>query len=744
MNSDSRKNLSMRSDLLESKSSNTNLINHPSNIYPEELLEPAGGLNLREFITVLNRRKKLVITTAIATMLLALLLTLLMQPVYRAYSTIKVERYAANANVEILNAEASRSDRDFFETQIQLIQTKALAQRVIDQLGLDKKTTQTSFFSKIKSMFGSGSTSAQDDRQSMEEIFLENLTVKPISNSQLLNIAYDSSDPKLAANISNAIAKTFVRQNLERRFDTASSYKTYVTDNIEVTRKSLEEAEQRLNVYAKENNIVQGSDGESTNTHTLKKQAEELVLAEKEKIEAEAAYEIYKNDPSTDPASIINSPYILSLKKAAARLDTKYRSIRNKRSRSARNLKKEIESLRNQIATEAESIKLSLKSKFLESEQKEKMLRLQLNKLKANALNQQSKNTKYNRLLREVEINQLAYNKQLEQLMAVNVASNVGTNNISIIDKANPPTRKFKPSLKTNLLFGLLLGLLLGMGIAFLREFIDDTIKDTQLLEKISGLPVLTQLPEIKTKSSKEVALQAAIKPRSALSESIRSLRTSLRFSTRNGAPQSIFITSSAPGEGKTSIAVNLAIAYAQSGSRVLLIDADLRNPSVHKLLEVDNLKGLTNYLADPQAVNSEISHSCMIKNLQVIPSGPIPPDPVELLSGNKMIELLNTASKSYDYIIIDGPPVLGLADALVISNLSDATIVAVEAGKTRKTKMLDALKRLERANANLIGSVITRISREVNPEYDQQYYSYATPQKVAQIHSIKSMHQES
>jgi len=736
MNSDSRKNLPMRSDSLESNQSNTNLINHPSNIYPEELLEPAGGLNLREFITVLNRRKKLVTTTALATMLLALLLTFLMQPVYRAYSTIKVERYVANANVEILNAEASRSDRDFFETQIQLIQTKALAQRVIDKLGLDKKVTQTGVFSKIKSIFSPNSSSAQDNKKSMEDIFLENLTVKPISNSQLLSIIYDSSDPKLAADISNTIAKTFVRQNLERRFDTASSYKTYVTDNIEVTRKSLEEAEQRLNSYAKENNIVQGADGESTSTHTLKKQAEELVLAEKERIEAEAAYEIYKNDPSADPASIINNPYILSLKKAAVRLQSKYQSIRNKRSRSARNLKKEIESLQNQIATEAESIKLSLKSQFLEAAQKEKMLRLQLNKLKEKALNQQSKNTKYNRLLREVEINQLAYNKQLEQLMAVNVASNVGTNNISIIDKASPPTKKYKPSLKTNLLFGLLLGLLLGMGIAFLREFIDDTIKDTQLLEKVTGLPVLTQLPELKTKSSKEVALQAAIKPRSALSESIRSLRTSLRFSTRNGAPQSIFITSSGPGEGKTSIAVNLAIAYAQAGSKVLLIDADLRNPSVHKLLETNNIEGLTNYLADPQAINTEISHSCMIKNLKVIPSGPIPPDPVELLSGSKMTELLNTASNSYDHIIIDGPPVLGLADALVVSNLSDATIIAVEAGKTRKIKLLDALKRLERANANLIGSVITRISREVNPEYDQQYYSYAVTKNVTQIHS--------
>lgn len=737
MNSDSRKNLPMRSASSESNNSNNNLINYPSNVYPEELLETAGGLDLREFITVLNRRKKLVILIALTAMVLAFILTLLMQPVYRADSTIKIERYAANANVEILNAAASRSDRDFFETQIQLIQTKDLARRVIDQLGLDKKASTVGLLSKIKGIFSSKPSSAQDDRMSMEDIFLENLTVKPIGNSQLLKISYDSSKPTLAANISNSIAKTFVRQNLERRFDTASSYKTYVSDNIDVTRMSLEGAEKRLNAYAKENGIVQSADGETTGSYTLKKQAEELVLARKERIEAEATYEIYKNDPSSDPSSIINNPYILSLKKASARLQTKYQSYRNKRSRAARNLKKEIGSLKTQIATEVESIKLSFKNTFLETQQKEKMLSLQMDKLKNTALNQQSKNTKYSRLLREVEINQLAYNKQLEQLMAVNVASNVGTNNISIIDRASPPTKKYKPSFKTNVLFGLLLGLLLGMGVAFLREFIDDSIKNSDLLEKISGLPVLSQFPEQKANSTKEIALQAAIKPRSALSEAIRSLRTSLRFSTRNGAPKSVFITSSAAGEGKTSIAVNLSIAYAQSGSKVLLIDADLRNPSIHKLLEVNNLEGLTNYLANPQATNSDISHSCMIKNLKVISSGPIPPDPVELLSGNKMTALLDVASNNYDYIIIDGPPVLGLADALVISNLSDATIVAVEAGKTRKTKLLDALKRLERANANLIGSVITRISRDVNPEYDQQYYSYEKPQKSSRIHSV-------
>ncbi len=700
-------------------------------------MEPSTSLDLKEFIKVLARRKKSILNITMGTLLLALIATLLMNPVYRADTTIKVERYTANANIEILDNQTSRSDRDFFETQIHLIQTKGLAQRVIKELEIESKNTSQGIISKIKSLFNSKPETANPS--DMVAAFLDNLMVTPISNSQLLKISYDASNAESAANISNAIAKTFVRQNLERRFDTASSYKTYVSENIEITKKSLENAELRLNKHARENGLIQDVDGQTTSSYTLKKQVEGLVLAEKERIGAEAAFNISKQNKNNQASSVFSDPYIISLKKAAARLETKFQALGNKRTRSARNLRKQIDDIRKDISAESDTLKSSLETRYLEAVQKEEMLRSQLGKLKANALNTQATSTKYNRLLREVEINQLAYNKQLEQLMAINVASTVGTNNISIIDQATPPTKKHKPSLKTNLVLGLLLGLLLGMGVAFLREFTDDSIKSSDSLEQISGLPVLSQLPDMQNLSAKQLALQTAIEPRSALSESIRSLRTSLRFSTRNGSPQSTFITSSGATEGKSTIAINLATAYAQSGAKVLLIDADLRNPSIHKALELDNLQGLTNYLANANTSNEDISHPCMINQLRVITSGPIPPDPVELLSGNKMVELLEKAAQNYDHIIIDGPPVLGLADSLVLANLADATLISVEAGKTRKTHLLDSLKRLERANANILGTVMTRLSDAVNSDYNAQYYSYTSQQsnKVAKVRSL-------
>ena len=723
----------------QSNSSNTNLVKHPSSIYPEELLEESSGLDLKEFMTVLSRRKRLVLVTTLATLLLALIATLLMKPVYRADSTIKVERNAAGSNTsDILKTEVSRSDRDYFETQIQLLQTKTLARRVIDELKLDTNNVPVSFFSKIKNSI-SGTSEEIKKQDEMDILFLEGLTVKPIATSQLLKISYDSSNPQLAAEISNTVAKTFVRQNLERRFDTATSSKAYVNENIAITKKSLDDAEKLLNEYALKEGIVQDPDGQLSGSYALKKQAEEVVLAEKERIEAEAAYKLHLDNPADGVSTSINDPYILSLKKAAAKNEAKYQSLKNKRTSRARRLRKQIDDILGDIKVETNNIKSSFKTRFLEAQQKEKMLRSQLDVLKKGALNVQTKSTKYNRLLREVEINQLSYNKQLEQLMEINTASNINSNNITIIDKASPPSKKHKPNLKINLIFGTLLGLLLGMGIAFLREFTDDTIKDNMTLERTTGMPVLTQLPDIKNIDPKKLALQVALEPRSALTEAIKSLRTSLRFSTRNGAPKTIFITSSGATEGKSTIALNLATAYSQTGSKVLLIDADLRNPSVHKLLELNNLEGLTNYLANAQSTYEDVSHPCMIKNLRVITSGPTPPDPVELLSGQKMVELLENASQNYDHIIIDGPPVLGLADSLVIANLAEATIVTVQAGVTHKANLLDSLKRLERAKANLLGTVLTRLSRAVNPEYDQKYYSYASnsPKKSAKVRPL-------
>lgn len=713
------------------------VVPHPSTIYPEELLEPSNGLNLKDFIGIITRRKWLVTTIALLTLLAVILITLMIKPVYRATSTIQIERNAKQiVSGNTFDAIESRSDKDFHETQRQLIQSKALARRVINQLGLDTKDTSSGLVSSIKKALGMSSAD-QSNAERTEALFLDNLTVQPVSNSQLVSINYDSTDPKLAADISNAISRTFVRMNLEKRFDTASYSKDFLSENIQRVRQTLEKSEQALNDYAKQYGIVQDIDGESTDTHSLKKLSEELVKVERERIEAEALYNQAKNADTDNPTiiAVLSKDPTLQEKGNELALMIADRNARIQRSssgtsRTIRNLTAKIERLRAEINAQSSTVLSSLKSEADTARNRQELIREQLAELKNNAIATQGDSIKYNTLKREVESNQALYTDLLQQLKTVNVASTVGTNNISIIDKAGVPYEKHKPKLRNNVAFGLLLGLMLGMGAAFLREFMDDTLKGSDELERTTGLPVLGLLPNIKNQPDEHIALLAHMEPRSPLAEAIRSLRTSLKFSTQYGAPRTTFITSSNPAEGKSSIALNLATAYAQVGSRVLLIDADLRNPSIHHLLKLDNLEGLTNYLAGAGEA-SAISRPCLIKQLRVITSGPIPPDPVELLSGNRMTELLDLAKNEFDYIIIDGPPVIGLADALVLSNLSDATILTVQAGKTRKASLMAALKRLERSSGNIIGTLLSRVDRASNPEYNEDsYYTYTSPNR--------------
>ena len=713
------------------------VVPHPSTIYPEELLEPSNGLNLKDFIGIITRRKWLVTTIALLTLLAVILITLMIKPVYRATSTIQIERNAKQiVSGNTFDAIESRSDKDFHETQRQLIQSKALARRVINQLGLDTKDTSSGLVSSIKKALGMSSAD-QSNAERTEALFLDNLTVQPVSNSQLVSINYDSTDPKLAADISNAISRTFVRMNLEKRFDTASYSKDFLSENIQEVRQTLEKSEQALNDYAKQYGIVQDIDGESTDTHSLKKLSEELVKVERERIEAEALYNQAKNADADNPTiiAVLSKDPTLQEKGNELALMIADRNARIQRSssgtsRTIRNLTAKIERLRAEINAQSSTVLSSLKSEADTAKNRQELIREQLAELKNNAIATQGDSIKYNTLKREVESNQALYTDLLQQLKTVNVASTVGTNNISIIDKAGVPYEKHKPKLRNNVAFGLLLGLMLGMGAAFLREFMDDTLKGSDELERTTGLPVLGLLPNIKNQPDEHIALLAHMEPRSPLAEAIRSLRTSLKFSTQYGAPRTTFITSSNPAEGKSSIALNLATAYAQVGSRVLLIDADLRNPSIHHLLKLDNLEGLTNYLAGAGEA-SAISRPCLIKQLRVITSGPIPPDPVELLSGNRMTELLDLAKNEFDYIIIDGPPVIGLADALVLSNLSDATILTVQAGKTRKASLMAALKRLERSSGNIIGTLLSRVDRASNPEYNEDsYYTYTSPNR--------------
>jgi capsular exopolysaccharide synthesis family protein len=325
----------------------------------------------------------------------------------------------------------------------------------------------------------------------------------------------------------------------------------------------------------------------------------------------------------------------------------------------------------------------------------------------------------------------------LQRLKEVGVQGGVGTNNVTVVDPALTPGGPYKPNLTQNLQLAAVLGLMLGIGLAFFLEYLDDTLRTPEDMERLTHLPVLGVIPLMKTRKAKDetvLGLISHLDARSSFAEAYRSVRTALQFSTREGAPRQIVITSTSAQEGKSTTALALAINFAQTGRSVLLIDADLRNPSVHKFIGTDNSRGLSNYLSsDLPALG--VVRTTTIPNLYVIPAGPLPPNPVELLSGPKLRGLLAELGDRFPHIVMDAPPVLGIADALVLGNQVGSVLFVVAAGGTRKAHAKAALKRLRQAGVVPIGALMTKVNlRHGMYVYESTYYAYNSTNDVPKL----------
>lgn len=701
-------------------------------------------IDLLAYWRILVKRRRLVAGIAAAMLVLALLATLVTRPVYRASTLMQIEKEP----VPIVQTTGMMPfydswDPQFLTTQFELLKSRALAERVANELDIDQATldrlNEPGWLGRIIALVRPASKAArpavaEQPRDAAARlragtgVVRGGLSIEPVFDSRLVRINFDSADPALAVRVANAVAEGFIASTLERRMGATSYAKTYLEDQLKQTKAKLEDSERKLVEFAQKEGLVNtGESGTSLAAQNLTELNGALATAQNQRIRAEARWR-QASTGGAMPSDMLAASNIGGLRQQQATLQADYQQRLAKFKPDypdMQQLQRQIAEIDRQIGEEAGRIRASVKAEYDAAAAQERMLKGQIAALRGEALDTDSRSIQYNILRREADTNRQLYDGLLQRYKEVGAASDVRSNNITIIDRALGAGR-IKPSLVTNLVLGLALGLLLGVLLAFVLEFLDDTLKTPEDIEQKLRLAVLGIVPKL---GAKESAASAAADPRSPFSEAYRSLRTGLQFSTDHGVPRSLLVTSPSPSEGKSTTALALARDLAQLGKRVLLIDGDLRNPSLHKQVRLRADVGLSNVLAGAVGFAEAIQHTDS-ERLDVILAGPLPPNPAELLSGSKLPSLLTVAAERYDQVVIDGPPVLGLADAPILANAVEGTLLVVASGKTRISTAQAALKRLLAARARVIGTLITKYDAKAAGGYGyayqyDNYYAY-------------------
>lgn len=700
--------------------------------------DSGGELDFGRYYRLLLKNRFVIIGCVLACFALGVVVTLLTTPTYTASTTIQIDRESArvlDGVNDVTPAEDMMQGMEFFETQYGLLRSRSLAERVIATLGLARSNAflEDMGASPVDAEGKTASVAAAERREQVLETVQSNLTIAPVRTSRLVEVKFDSPNPALSARITNAFAEEFIRSNLERRFETTSYAREFLEGRLADTKQRLEDAERQLVAYATEQQIINvGAEAsgqsvasqESLSSRSLSGLSSALTAAQAGRVAAEERWRATQSAGLMNIPEVLQNPAVQALRGERARISAEYEqklSVFKPEYPEMRQLQARLDEIDGEMGRLAAGIRESVRSNYTVAANQERALQDRVDALKGDVLDLRDRSIQYNILQREVDTTRTLYDGLLQRYKEVGVSGAVTANNVSIVDPSNPPSDPSKPRVLLNLALSLVLGLGLGLAAAVLRELLDETLATPDDVEQKLGLKVLGVAPLL---GKAETPLQALADMRSGYAEAYYSLRTALQFSTSHGAPASLLVTSSGPSEGKSSTAYAVAMNLARIGKRVLLVDGDLRNPSLYRMLGCDNGKGVTNVLSGGSSLQQVVTATKQ-DNLEFVPCGPLPPNPAELWNGPHLETLLAQAQTAYDHVVIDGPPVLGFADAPLLASAVEGTLFVLESRGVRRGQARGALSRLALGDVRLLGVVLTKFNAK-SAKYGGYGYDYA------------------
>jgi capsular exopolysaccharide synthesis family protein len=716
-------------------------------------------IHLRDYLRVISKRKATVLTFLVLTFLTVFIATYTATPLYTASSQVLIERNYGSSSIG-RTMPYIRYDPDFLTTQFELIRSTNVAHRVVEQLQLDTKyrhyffaeqkkgllsfisTTKDGIKDFIKGLISSDADKAElgskgsellvtaepmTDADIIAAIIQGNLSIKPVANTKTVFINYSDKNPAMAKLVIDAVVQAYMDEILEIKLAASSYSLQWMTSKADEERKKLEGSELALQKYMRDNDLVTVENKLAVYPQKLAEFSSRLSKAQAEKKEYESLYaqiralgEDYNN---IETISVFAENKVLqNLREKVFAAEQKIKDLSKKygyKHPVMINAKAEHALLLKEKKFEINRIIEATRNAYELAKSREANLKQLLTNTKQAMLNINERFTQYSIMKREVDMNRVLYDALTSSIKTASVTEQSQDVKIWVVKKADLPVIASQPRKKRNLALGLILGLFGGIGLAFFIEYLDNTVKDGKDIEQRFGITVLGTVEELQGKSER-IETYLLEHPLSPLAENYRLIRSSLLLSTPDHPPRSILVTSMAPKEGKTSTTCNLARIFAQNNKKVLIIDCDMRMPRTHSLFNVPNSSGLSSYLAGN---TEEIPiRSIPDEPLSLITSGPIPPNPAELLQSSRMQLLMEEMLKIYDFVLLDSPPVQRVTDSLTLSTLVDGVLLITRSGKTTYDTLESGLKKMHDLHAPILGIVLNGLTKA---KKDSDYYGY-------------------